>query len=198
MKSLQPPALATWLLEHVHFSNTDEALAGDLLEEFRRRRSVAWYWRQVLVAILVGFGNEVRTHRVLAIRTSLIGLAVSSGTTVLGHFVFVALHQTGVVSLPRILPWFLTSFVSGVVSGWLVAVLCPRHRAAMLPTFAAALLMWAAMGRGVIRVETDTARFLALALTDYVFVLAGVVVGFLVRRAPKSATPSGRSRSPVR
>jgi hypothetical protein len=188
MKSSEPPALATWLLEHIRFSSTHDALAGDLHEDFRRRRSVAWYWRQVLAAILVSFGNEVRTHRVLAIRTSLIGLAISSGTTVLGHFVFVALHQSG-VSLPRIVPWFLTSFVSGVISGWLVAVLCPRHRAAMLPTFAAALLMWAAMGRGVIRVETDTARFVALAFTDYVFVLTGVVVGFLVSCAPKSTAP---------
>ncbi len=44
MKS-EPPALATWLLEHIRFSNTDEALAGDLLEEFTRGRSAAWYWR---------------------------------------------------------------------------------------------------------------------------------------------------------
>jgi hypothetical protein len=55
MRPSEPPVLATWLLEHVRFSNTDEALAGDLLEDFRHGRSVAWYWRQVFAAILVGF-----------------------------------------------------------------------------------------------------------------------------------------------
>ena len=40
----------------------NEALAGDLLEEFKRRRSVAWYWRQVLGAIFVGFSNELRAQ----------------------------------------------------------------------------------------------------------------------------------------
>ena len=53
MKS-EPPALATWLLEHIRFSNTGEALAGDLLEEFTRGRSAAWYWRQVLTTVVVG------------------------------------------------------------------------------------------------------------------------------------------------
>ena len=82
MKS-EPPALATWLLEHIRFSNTDDSLMGDLHEEFSQRRSAAWYWRQVLVAILVGFGKELRIHWVLAIRAAMIGLVVSTGATVL-------------------------------------------------------------------------------------------------------------------
>jgi hypothetical protein len=86
MKSSEPPALATWLLEHIRFSNTDEALAGDLLEEFTQRRSAAWYWRQVLLAIVVGFGKEVRIHWVLAIRAAMIGLTVSTGANMLLNF----------------------------------------------------------------------------------------------------------------
>jgi hypothetical protein len=38
----------------------DEALLGDLFEDFQSGRSSAWYWRQVLAAILVGFVREVR------------------------------------------------------------------------------------------------------------------------------------------
>jgi hypothetical protein len=62
MKPSDPPELATWLLEHFVLGNKNEALAGDLLEEFRQRRSVAWYWRQVLGAILVGFLSELRAQ----------------------------------------------------------------------------------------------------------------------------------------
>jgi hypothetical protein len=60
MKSSKPPALATWLVEHLVPGNRNEALAGDLLEQFGQGRSVAWYWRQVLVAILTGFLMEWR------------------------------------------------------------------------------------------------------------------------------------------
>jgi hypothetical protein len=199
MKSSVPPALATWLLEHIRFSNTDDALAGDLLEEFNQRRSAAWYWRQVLVAILVGFGKELRIHWVLAIRATMIGLVVSTGATVLLHFLIVTLHQNGVIdvsSSPRFFPWFLTSFMSGVISGWLVAFLHPKNRATMLLTFAGALLIWTSMGRGVIRLQPGFQRFETL-LTDYVFVLAGVVAGFLISRVPKTGAPSRESQSPV-
>jgi hypothetical protein len=60
MKSSKPPALATWLVEHLIPGSRNEALAGDLLEQFGQGRSVAWYWRQVLVAILTGFLMEWR------------------------------------------------------------------------------------------------------------------------------------------
>ncbi len=59
MKSSKPPALATWLVEHMIPGDNNEALAGDLLEQFREGRSVAWYWRQVIVAILVGCSKEL-------------------------------------------------------------------------------------------------------------------------------------------
>jgi hypothetical protein len=65
MKPPKPPALATWMLEHLLWGGRNEALAGDLLEEFQRRRSVAWYWRQVFGAILASFSNEVRADWVM-------------------------------------------------------------------------------------------------------------------------------------
>jgi hypothetical protein len=48
------------LLKHLRLGDKNEALLGDLYEEFKRRHSAAWYWRQVLAAILVGFIREVR------------------------------------------------------------------------------------------------------------------------------------------
>lgn len=48
MKAAKPPAFALWLLKH---AVDEEALAGDLLEQFSQGRTGAWFWRQVLVAI---------------------------------------------------------------------------------------------------------------------------------------------------
>jgi preprotein translocase subunit SecY len=36
----------------------NDALVGDLFEEHRRRRSVVWYWRQVLTAVVVNLSRE--------------------------------------------------------------------------------------------------------------------------------------------
>ncbi len=41
MNASKPPALATWMLEHLLWGGRNEALAGDLLEEFQRRGSSA-------------------------------------------------------------------------------------------------------------------------------------------------------------
>lgn len=53
MKRIDPPPLASWVLEHLSAGEQDEALAGDLLEEFRTGRTDAWYWSQVLAAVAV-------------------------------------------------------------------------------------------------------------------------------------------------
>jgi hypothetical protein len=59
MKSSKPPALATWLVEHVVPGDKNEALAGDLLEQFGQGRSASWYWRQVFVAMLMGLSKKL-------------------------------------------------------------------------------------------------------------------------------------------
>jgi hypothetical protein len=62
LKLSRPPVLATWLFEHLTRRGHHEALAGDLLEEYSRRRSDTWYWRQVLAAIAADFSTELRSH----------------------------------------------------------------------------------------------------------------------------------------
>lgn len=57
MTSVAPPRLAAWLLRHAGPAN--EALAGDLLEEYGRRQSDRWYWRQVLVALAIARSREL-------------------------------------------------------------------------------------------------------------------------------------------
>jgi hypothetical protein len=71
MKSLQPPSGPTWLL--IRLGHRNDALTGDLIEEYGQGRSIAWYWRQVLVAIVVDFRKEVRAHKLLALRALVVG-----------------------------------------------------------------------------------------------------------------------------
>jgi hypothetical protein len=56
------PALATWLLEHPVPGEKD-AIAGDLVEEFRNGRSRAWFWRQALTVIFLAFCSESYRQR---------------------------------------------------------------------------------------------------------------------------------------
>ena len=64
MRPSIPPRLATWLFNRLGPRNVE--LAGDLIEEYKSGRSAAWYWRQVLIAITVGFRTEVSSHKFLA------------------------------------------------------------------------------------------------------------------------------------
>lgn len=62
MNRLEPPSLATWMLEHLTPAGRDEALAGDLLEVYRTGRSNGWYWRQVIAACAVAWFRSLRTR----------------------------------------------------------------------------------------------------------------------------------------
>jgi hypothetical protein len=57
--------MSTLLLGH----NAD-ALIGDLIEQHRRGRSSAWYWRQAVRAIVATFAAEMRQHKSLALSRS--------------------------------------------------------------------------------------------------------------------------------
>lgn len=150
MRSSQPPVVATWVL--THFGNRNEVLAGDLVEEYRRGRTAAWYWRQVVVAILLGWGNEIRAHKLLTVRAVITGWAalILSGYLIspplyrlcsramaalgLGKVWFWSLHY---YTYPRMfVPWF-----SGFLSGWLVARFHPTHRPAMVTMYAVSVLV---------------------------------------------------------
>ena len=60
MKQSCPPAIAAWMLEHFTAGARNDALAGDLEEEFRHRRSPRWYRRQVFSAIAIALFRQAR------------------------------------------------------------------------------------------------------------------------------------------
>jgi hypothetical protein len=56
MTRRQPPRLALALLERLVPDNAP--LAGDLVEEFERRQSSAWFWWQVLAALVAAASDR--------------------------------------------------------------------------------------------------------------------------------------------
>lgn len=58
MKSSHPPILATKLLGQLVSGPHGDALAGDLIEQYRQGRSAVWFWRQALLAIIVSFAKD--------------------------------------------------------------------------------------------------------------------------------------------
>lgn len=71
MKHTTPPSLATWMLEHLTPADRDEALAGDLLEDFRSGRSNAWFWQQTLTACTVGWIRYLGERKMLILFAAL-------------------------------------------------------------------------------------------------------------------------------
>ena len=69
-----PPKLAAAVLKRLGPGN--DALAGDVLEQFREGRSRLWLWRQVFGAVLRGIVADVRSHPVLTLRGVILGFVL--------------------------------------------------------------------------------------------------------------------------
>jgi hypothetical protein len=67
MSQINPPSLPAWMLERFTPEGANDALAGDLLEEFRMGRSRLWFWRQVLAALAIAWLKSLRGHRALVV-----------------------------------------------------------------------------------------------------------------------------------
>lgn len=65
MRVTEPPSIASWILKHLTPGPCNEALVGDLVEQFRCGRSKAWYWHQVLSTIATGCIRAVANHRIV-------------------------------------------------------------------------------------------------------------------------------------
>jgi len=73
MTSNHPPGIATWMLKHFGSGPNNDALLGDLAEQYLQKDSALWYWRQAMKAIPVSFCEEIRGHKRIAARALLTG-----------------------------------------------------------------------------------------------------------------------------
>jgi hypothetical protein len=148
MRSSEPPNVATWVLTLLG----NEPFTGDLVEEYRRGRSAAWYWRQVLIAVIIGCGKQIGRHKLLALRAVLTGWAAWMLSWYLIALPLYRLYSSTVRTLglgPMQFWWrhyysyplVLVPCVGGFLSGWLVARFHRSHRVAMVFLYALSVLL---------------------------------------------------------
>lgn len=151
MRSTNPPVVATWFLKQLGSGPNNDALLGDLIEQYGQRRSRIWYWRQVLVAIVVSFCRDVGAHKLLALRAIATGWTVifvyrlvfrSSAAALAIDLSVLHLHEHGFIfGAISYLYWYLIYTPVLAAAGWLVARLHREHRAAMVLAFAASKVL---------------------------------------------------------
>lgn len=185
MKPSKPPTLATWLLEHICSNTNADALAGDLLEEYSRRRSAAWYWRQVLIGIVSSCYSQVRHHRLLATQAIVITWMAGYGALLLGRWLVVEFFMHGVPQ-PALALWVIC-LLGALVSGLIVALLNRRYRNAVLLTCAATLLGWGLLESMLLNKGGSLQQHLIFVIIYYLVALPGFTIGgFLFTRVPKT------------
>jgi hypothetical protein len=169
MTSKQPPKVATWMLKHFGSGSDNDALLGDIAEQYRGKESVAWYWRQALSGIVVSFFKEIRGHKRIAAQALLAGWGMWTVyvTLVLGRLTpFFLKDSLGLSIQPtdpvgtawsafwapvliqanRAQPFSYVfavalPFVVWTLSGWLVARLHREHQTGVVLLFAASILL---------------------------------------------------------
>ena len=149
MTTKRPPKLAGWLLKHFD-SAADDALLGDLAEQYANKDRPMWYWRQVIGAILVNLFKEIRHNKWFVVRGLLTGWAV-----------WIVFNKTvpGLADVIAYGPWATSPiaaefrnlypfiyrvplpFLVGMLSGWLVGRFHRTHRTAVVLLFAASMLL---------------------------------------------------------
>jgi hypothetical protein len=100
-----PPPLATWLLTRLTSGEKSESLVGDVIEQYQRGRSAAWYWRQVIAAIAGSFATQVWRNTGLGVAVVAVNLLLPYAyVRVLWHWVVVRVDQAW---YPRFVTWLL-------------------------------------------------------------------------------------------
>jgi hypothetical protein len=64
------------MLTHFGCGADVDTVLGDLAEQYQRKNSAMWYWRQVLKTIPMSFVREIRGHKWIAARALVLGWAI--------------------------------------------------------------------------------------------------------------------------
>ena len=131
-----PPSLGAWALKQLCAGDVDSVL-GDLEERYHRGKTKAWYWRQVLLAIVASALNDIRNHKLSTIGPLIVAWPIY---WYLGYLVFALLWYVEKIwpvlsGFPDIAIGSLLMFGIGVVPGWILARLNSSHRRSTLLLF---------------------------------------------------------------
>ncbi len=164
MRSKQSPRIATWMLKHFGSGPNNDALLGDLAEQYLQKDSAMWYWRQAMKAIPVSLCKEIRAHKRIAARALLTGWVIwilcnFSIFPLVSPFFFGAwgvwwnpVLGGGILARPldnsaefrRVYPFVFAvvlPLIVGGTCGWLVARFHRDQRTAVILLFAGSILL---------------------------------------------------------
>ena len=209
----QAPRIANWLLQHFGSSPNNDVVIGDLNERYRQGRSRTWYWHQVIAAIISSVFTEVRSDRLTAARSVVLGLILVHAIAKLmfnlfGRLLAMSLHARFVNEalfyegpLPH---WVFFSlsifiFIIGIWSGWMIARF-HKGRQAMVLLYGAATLLWLsgfAMIEGVEKSPlAGPGHSPSLYCLNSAILFSGIVLGgSFFRSSRRHATPPQRVAS---
>jgi hypothetical protein len=182
------PRLASIILDLLAPGN--EALLGDLEEEFSRGRSTAWYWRQVLTAIALQGPLAVRARGLVAAENFVTGIIT---LVMIGFYAVFVVNVTDWLLrfegmrmsawLPNALgPFnglaFLLTFVLGIAVGRWVAKGHRLHRVASIIAFGGLTMLCAGTALRAVSLAVDSPEFLPAFLSQ-VGMVAPFVIGLI-------------------
>jgi hypothetical protein len=217
MKTPRLPAAAVWLLDAFNVTDNNPALIGDLAQECSAGRSSVWLWRQVLAAIAFAVGSEIYGHRLLTVRSLIMGEAavwLSSWAIYTALAIYGALHghSRAMLLIPVYTPWQLFywagrafmlpgSMLVFVFGGWVVGRFHRDHRTVLVFLFATMqfilVIMQAYSEFGRLLVNSiDQPRFrpyLAANMALFLLCPVGVILGgYLARSRAADRSPMRR------
>jgi hypothetical protein len=128
-------AVGTWLLDR--FCG-EPAIAGDLLQEYRRRQSVLWYWKEVVCAMCAYSASTIWEHKWLAVRAIVTGWLFSQLVIRVGMRDIVHPWWDGVAP-PALYPCI--AYVPWLLNGWLIGRLHRPYSVAMVCVYAVWLIV---------------------------------------------------------
>jgi hypothetical protein len=184
----RPPRLASLLLER--FAPGNEALHGDLDEEFSSGRSSVWYWRQVMAAIARQGPLAVRARGLVAAENFVTGVIT---LVMIGFYAVFVVNVTewllrfegvqGWARLPNALGAvnggaFALTFVLGLAAGRCISKGHRAHRVVAIVTFGGATMLCAAAALKAVSLPADSPVFLAGILSQ-VGITAPFVIGLV-------------------
>ena len=188
MRSDKPPRLAAALLRCL--APAEEALAGDLQEEFPAGRSRGWYWRQVIGAIAIEAWRNLRDQKLVALGAVAMALVIYYA---LAFSVSEIGNDMNRVVTPHVPLWMLEYGVYQVITGvaltlvayWTIGALImglSRHHGtvALLALLTFIVLFefprWTLLALFSMP-EDQIARFVIIDTTMMMAKIAGIVMG---------------------
>ncbi len=188
----EPPRLAAALLRHLLHS---DSLAGDLAEEFGRRQSRLWYWRQVLAAISVRAWSDIRDHKLATLVAITLGFAFVE--IMFRYVIFHLVHFDEMLFETGLVPWFYRhgyAFPRGAVwpwtaimfaaSGWIVGRIAGQARLGAVVTYIIVTeCLWCALGMWRFVYDPIPSHLILAILTVAVRPVPALIAGLWARPA---------------